>query len=74
MENLIRNVLIETERLRNGGKVKIISRQPIGNSDWAEILVEAYRPKCRKPYATWTLTVNFVRKMIDFERSHIDYL
>ena len=45
-------------------------RDAYGNrSDWIWIHVEVYKYRCRKPCISWHLAYNYVRKVIDMEKS-----
>ena len=39
------------------------------NSDWTWVYVEVYAPRKKKPCQGRKLAVNFVRKIIDWEKS-----
>ena len=50
-------------------RLKITSREIIGQSDWAWIYVDVYAPRKRKPCQTRQLAFNFVRNQIDWSKS-----
>lgn len=50
-------------------RIKIVGREIIGNSDWATVTVEVYKPRCRKPCVVWMLAINIVREQIYWDRS-----
>jgi len=68
-ENQIKNVLVERGIMLENWKIKITDKKIIGNSDWAKVEVEVFKPRCKKPCITWTLVVNMVKEFVDFEKS-----
>jgi len=69
IENKIKNALVEYGAMNENWRLKITDKEIIGNSDYANISVEIYKPRCRKPCIVWTLVTNIVREFVDFERS-----
>lgn len=54
-------------------KLVLIDKQIIDNNgDWAVVVVESYKPRCRKPSQTFRLMVNFVRKIVDWSQSFVE--
>lgn len=50
-------------------RIKLLNKEIIGNSDWAFIEIDIYRPHKKKPCQYRKLAVNFVRNIIDFDKS-----
>lgn len=50
-------------------RIKIVKREIIGNSDFANVYTEIYPPRKRKPTIVWILAVNFVRNQIFWDHS-----
>jgi hypothetical protein len=50
-------------------KISLVSEEIIGRSDWAYVTVEIYKPYCKRPCQIRKLAFNFVRKIIDLEKS-----
>lgn len=57
-----------------GYRINIVERQIIGNSDWAYVTVNIFLPRKRKPTLCWKLAINFVRNIIDWDKSSFFYL
>lgn len=69
IENGIKKALVEYGAMNENWRLKITDKNIIGNSDFASISVEIYKPHCRKPCIVWTLVANIVKEFVDFERS-----
>lgn len=65
----LKNALVGYGAMNENWRLKITNKQIISNSDFANITVEIYKPRCRKPTIVWELLVNIVREFVDFERS-----
>lgn len=50
-------------------RIKLLNKEIISNSDWAFIEIEIYRPRKKKPCQYRKLAINFVRNIIDFDKS-----
>jgi len=69
LELNIHHVLAEKGIAGLDWRIKIINKEVIGRSDWAKVSVEIYPPRKRKPVLVWVLAINFVRNIIDWEKS-----
>lgn len=65
----IHAAMVEADRIGPKWRIKIIGKEIVGHSDWATVEVNLYRPRCRKPYACWTLAVNMVKEEIHWDKS-----
>jgi len=73
-ESNIHNVLAEKGIAGLDWRIKIISKEIIGKSDFAKVLVEVYEPRKRKPCMNWDLCINIVREQIYWDKSTFVYL
>ena len=65
----IHDCFIEKGIAGNGWRTKVVSKEIIGRSDFAKVLVEVYKPKKRKPCIAWELCINIARKQIYWDKS-----
>ena len=65
----LHEVFIERGITAPGWRLKFVSREIIGNSDWAWVYVEVYAPYKKKPCQGRKMAVNFVKGLIDWEKS-----
>ena len=69
LENGIKEALVEYGAMNDNWRMKITDKEIIAYSDWAKVEIEIYKPRCRKPCIIWTLAINMVKELVDFERS-----
>ena len=65
----LQEIFIERGIIGDKWKIKITDREIIGRSDWAYVYVDIYKPRCRKPCQNRKLAINFVRNIIDWDKS-----
>jgi len=70
LQSNIHHVLSEKGIAGLDWRIKIINKEVIGRSDWAKVSVEIYPPRKRKPVLVWVLAINFVRNIIDWDKSN----
>ena len=77
MEKLMKSlheVFNEVGITNPGYRIKLVSREIIGKSDWAYVGVDIYAPRKKKPCQYRKLAINFVRNIIDLNKSeYFDY-
>ena len=69
IEEYAKNALVNYGAILPNWGVEIIEIGNLPGSDWADVTCFITRPKCRKPYVSWTLRMNMVRQITDFSRS-----
>ena len=69
LEEGIFNAFLDKGIVNPDFKIKITSREIIGNSDYAKVTVEIFPPKKRKPTIVWELAINIVRNTIHWDKS-----
>lgn len=69
IENGIKKALVEFGAMNENWRIEITDKYLIGNSDYANISVEIYKPHCRKPCTVWVLVANIVTEFVDFKKS-----
>ena len=65
----IRNAMDEQGITGSGYRIAIVGRKIIGQSDYAEVIVDVFQPRKRKPCITWALRINIVRGTIHWGKS-----
>lgn len=70
LEEGIFNAFLDKGIVNPDFKIKITSREIIGNSDYARVNVEIYAPRKRKPTIAWNLCINIVRDTIHWDNSY----
>ena len=69
IEDKVKSTLINYGAINENWRIKITDVEIMPNSDWAKVAVKIIKPRCRKPCIIWTLTMNMVRGLTDFEKS-----
>lgn len=69
LEEGIFNCLVETGRAAEDYRIKIVEREIIGNSDYAKVAVNLYKPRKKKHCITWYLCINIARNQIHWDKS-----
>lgn len=71
LEEGIRNAMDERgiTNPNESWRIKITNRYIINNSDLANVTVEVYKPRARKWAVIWILRINFVRNIIQWDKS-----
>ena len=67
--NGLKNALIEYGDMLEDWKLKFVSVEKIGNSDFADVSVEITKKRCRKPFIMWKLRVDTVKELVHFDQS-----
>lgn len=70
----IANALKNTGRMIETDKIEIVAIENKLGSDYATVIVQLTKKRCRKPYIAWTLMIDMARELIYFERSVFVYL
>ena len=65
----IRNAMDDRGITGPGYRIFVTDRKIIGNSDYAEVIVDVFEPRKRKPCMIWALRINIVRGTIHWDRS-----
>lgn len=68
-EQQMRNALLSYGAINEKWRVKLTHKEILPFTDWAKVIIEVYKPKCRKPYGIWNMYVNFVSGITNFERN-----
>lgn len=69
VEQQMRTALLNYGAIKSNWRITIDSVENIGYSDWAEVTVSIFKPRCRKALAKWVLLTNPVKGITDFGRS-----
>ena len=69
LENVLHDIFNERGITAPNWRIKITQKETIGRSDWAYVFVDIYAPKKKKPCQNYKLAINFVRKIINWDKS-----
>lgn len=65
----IRNSMIERGAILPNWKVTLVQVENANGSDWANVTVNVFRPRCRKPLVVWDIAVYLPRDQIWWDKS-----
>lgn len=74
LQEQLKNAMIEYGAIAENWRIKIIAIERIGNSDYANVVIESYKPRNRKPDYAHTLFIDTVKELIFWDRSTCDKL
>lgn len=70
LEKQLKDAMIEYGAITEKYRIKIISIEHENkNSDYANVIVEVYKPRSRKPDIMWNLFINMVREILYWDKS-----
>lgn len=69
LQDQLKNAMIEYGAVDSKWRIKIIAVDKIGNSDFAKVSIETYKPRRRKPDFCHILFLNMVKKYICWDKS-----
>lgn len=68
-EQQMRNALLNYGAINENWRVKLTHKEILPFTDYAKVIVEVYKPRCRKPYGICHMYVDTVRGITNFERN-----
>ena len=70
LENQLKNAMIAYGAINENWRIKIVAiEKVIRNSDFANVTIETYKPRSRKPDYSHTLYVNMIKGIIYWDKS-----
>lgn len=70
LKEAIENIMKETGRITKSGRIEIMEIKHNPGSDYAKVIVNGYRKRCRKPFYCWEIMLFLPKDQILWNQSN----
>lgn len=70
LKEAIKRVMVETHRIAESGRIEIVEIQHNSGSDYAKVIVNGYKKRCRKPFYCWEIMIFIPKDQILWNHSN----
>lgn len=74
LKEAIERIMKETGRISETGRIQIEEIQNNTGSDYAKVIVNCYRKRCRKPFLCWEIIIFLPKDQILWNQSSFYYI